>query len=162
MREFEEEVEESVTVGAPLRQVYDQWTQFESFPSFMEGVKQVKQLDDKRLFWRAEIGGSEQEWEAEIVDQTPDERIAWRSVTGAVNAGAVLFRKMPDGRTEVTLRIRYNPKSLTESVGSALGLVGRRVAGDLQRFATFMEERGQATGAWRGEIHGQEVKGGSA
>lgn len=162
MREFQEEVEESIMVSAPLRDVYNQWTQFESFPLFMEGVKQVTQLDDKRLFWRAEIGGREQEWEAEIVDQTPDERIAWRSVSGAVNGGVVLFKGVPDDRTEVTLRIRYDPKTLAESVGSALGLVGARVARDLERFATFMNERRQATGGWRVEIHGQEVKAGPA
>ena len=153
------EMEKSVEVNAPVREVYNQWTQFEEFPNFMEGVLEVRQIDAKRLIWRADIAGTSQEWEAEIVDQTPDQRIAWRSVDGAENAGAVLFQPLPDGRTQVTMRMRYNPEGLKEHVGDALGFVGRRVQGDLDRFAAFMEERQRATGAWRGEIHGQKVRG---
>jgi uncharacterized membrane protein len=151
------ELEKSIIVDAPLREVYKQWTQFEEFPHFMEGVVEVRQLDDKRLFWRARIAGKEQEWEAEITDQTPDERIAWKSIGGAENGGAVLFRPVPEGGTEVVLRIRYDPQGITENVGDALGFVGRRVQGDLERFAKFMEERGKATGGWVGEIHGHTV-----
>ena len=152
------EMEKSIIVDAPLREVYNQWTQFEEFPHFMEGVVEVRQIDDKRLYWRANIAGAEREWHAEIVDQTPDRRIAWKSLTGPYNGGAVLFLPVGDGRTEVTLRMQYEPEGVTENVGDALGFVGRRVQGDLERFRTFMEERGAATGAWRGEIHGKRVE----
>ena len=151
------ELEKSIVVKAPLREVYKQWTQFEEFPRFMEGVIEVCQLDDKRLSWRANIGGKEETWEAEITDQTPDQRIAWKSVGGAENGGAVLFRPAPGGGTEIVLRIRYDPQGVTEKVGDALGFVGRRVQGDLERFAKFIEARGRATAGWTGEIHGQTV-----
>jgi uncharacterized membrane protein len=151
------EMEKSIVVDAPLREVYNQWTQFEEFPHFMEGVVEVRQLDDKRLYWRARIAGVEREWHAEITDQTPDRRIAWKSVTGPDHGGAVLFRPVVDGRTEVTLRVQYDPEGLAENVGDALGFVSRRVQGDLDRFRDFMEERGRATGGWRGEIHGSQV-----
>jgi uncharacterized membrane protein len=154
------EMEKSIEVNAPLGQVYNQWTQFEEFPRFMEGVVEVRQIDDKRLFWRANIAGVDRSWEAEIVDQTPEQRIAWRATSGVENGGAVLFKPLPGGRTEVTMRMRYEPEGVTETIGDALGFVGRRVQGDLERFAKFMEERGEATGAWRGEIHGKQVLGG--
>jgi uncharacterized membrane protein len=151
------EMEASIVVDAPLREVYNQWTQFEDFPRFMEGVLQVRQLDDKRLHWRAKVGGSEKEWEAEIVDQVPDQRIAWKNLLGAQNAGAVLFEAVPEG-TKVTLKLVYEPEGVTEVVGDALGFLTRRVKGDLERFKEFMEDREKATGAWRGEIHGQTVQ----
>ena len=153
------ELEKSIAVEASVREVYNQWTQFEDFPRFMEGVEEVRQIDDKHLYWRAKIGGVEREWHAEIVDQVPDQRIAWRGVTGVAPSGAVLFEPLPDGRTEVTLRLRYEPEGVAENVGSALGLLGARVEGDLKRFKEFIEERGRATGGWRGEIHGDKVQG---
>jgi len=152
------EMEKSIEVDAPLREVYNQWTQFEEFPQFMEGVVEVRQIDDKRLFWRANVAGAEREWHAEITDQTPDTRIAWRSLTGAENGGAVLFTPCSDGKTKVTLRMQYNPEGVTENVGDALGFVGRRVQGDLERFRDLIEERGRASGGWRGEIHGSHVR----
>jgi uncharacterized membrane protein len=150
------EIEKSILVKAPLREVYNQWTQFEDFPRFMEGVLEVRQLDDKRLHWRAKVGGAEKEWHAEIVDQVPDRRVAWRSMRGAENAGAVLFDAVPNG-TRVTLTLRYDPEGAGEKVGDALGFVSRRVEGDLERFKEFIEERQRATGGWRGEIHGRAV-----
>jgi uncharacterized membrane protein len=153
------ELEKSIVVDAPLREVYNQWTQFEDFPRFMEGVEEVRQLDDKHLYWRARIGGVEREWHAEIVDQVPDERIAWRGLTGVAPSGAVLFKPQPDGRTEVTLRVQYEPEGVAENVASAMGVLGARVEGDLKRFKEFIEERGRATGGWRGEIHGDKVQG---
>jgi uncharacterized membrane protein len=152
------ELEKSIEVNAPLREVYNQWTQFEDFPRFMEGVEEVRQLDDKHLYWRAKIGGVEREWHAEIVDQVPDERIAWRGLTGVAPSGAVLFRALGPDRTEVTLRVRYDPEGVTEKIGDALGILSGRVRGDLERFQKFMEERGRASGAWRGEIHGDKVE----
>jgi uncharacterized membrane protein len=150
------EYQTAIIVDAPLDEVYNQWTQFEEFPRFMDGVLEVRQLNDKRLFWRARIGGVEREWVAEITDQTPNRRIAWKSTTGATNAGAVLFETVPEG-THVTLKLVYDPEGPTENVADALGFVTRRVLGDLRRFRQFIEERQHATGAWRGEIHGQEV-----
>jgi uncharacterized membrane protein len=152
------ELEKRITVDAPVREVYNQWTQFEEFPRFMEGVIEVRQLDDKTLFWRARIGGVEREWHAKIVEQVPDEIISWRSVTGPDNGGTVHFRNLGDGRTEITLRVHYDPEGVTENVGDALGFVSRRVEGDLKRFRDFIEERGRATDGWRGEIHGERVE----
>jgi uncharacterized membrane protein len=150
-------IEKSLLVGAPLREVYDQWTQFEEFPRFMDGVEEVRQLDDNTLYWRASIAGVEREWHAEIVEQVPDRRVAWRNLTGKQNSGIVSFRPADDRTTEVTLRVDYDPEGVAESVGDALGLVSRRVQGDLKRFRDFIEERGKATGGWRGEIHAREV-----
>jgi uncharacterized membrane protein len=145
-------VEKSVEVNRPLRMVYDQWTQFEDFPRFMEGVEEVHQLDDKTLHWKARIGGRTEEWEAEIVQQIPDQTIAWRRTRGAVNSGVVLFTPLDAERCRVTLALEYEPHGVVEKVGDLLGFVTRRVEGDLERFKRFVEERSAETGAWRGEI----------
>ena len=147
-------VEKTVTVDVPVRTAYDQWTQFESFPELMEGVESVQQLDDKRLHWKAEIAGVTREWDAEIVDQTPDERITWRSLAVTKNDGTVLFRTDPGnpGSTEITLRLEYEPEGVVEKAGDLLNIVDRRAQGDLERFKKFIESRGTETGAWRGEV----------
>jgi uncharacterized membrane protein len=145
-------IEKSIEVAAPVRTVYNQWTQFEEFPRFMEGVQQVTQLGDKRLGWRATVGGKEKEWEAEITEQIPDERIAWRSRSGTATAGVVTFHRIADDRTRVMLQLEYDPQGVAENVGDAIGVVSRRVAGDLERLKEFIERRGGETGAWRGEI----------
>jgi uncharacterized membrane protein len=147
-----ERIEKSIEVEAPLSSVYNQWTQFEEFPRFMDGVQEVRQLEDNRLFWRAEIVGKTTEWEAEIYEQVPDTRIAWRSLSGAPNAGAVSFQAVSPTITRVNLVIDYQPLGAVEKVGDALGLVSGRVEGDLRRFKSFIEARGVETGAWRGEI----------
>ena len=149
--------EESTTVAVPVRVAYDQWTQFEDFPRFMEGVERVEQLDDKRLRWQASVAGQNKEWTAEIVDQTPDQRIAWKSTDGAENAGAVTFRPVGSNETEVTLRIDAEPEGPIETAGDALGFLQRRVHGDLERFKEHVERNGGNGKAWRGEIHGDEV-----
>ncbi len=154
-------IEKDIVVAVPVKIVYDQWTQFESFPEFMEGVKEVVQLDEKRLRWSAEIAGKDEEWEAEITDQVPDRHVAWRSVTGATNAGSVTFQSAEDGKTNVSLELTYEPRDAVEKVGDALGFLERRVSGDLERFKQFVESRGAPTGAWRGEIHGDQVEKGS-
>jgi uncharacterized membrane protein len=146
-------IERSIEVDVPVRVAYNQWTQFEEFPRFMEGVREVRQLDDKTLRWKAEVGGKEQEWIAEITEQIPDERIAWRARAGARNAGVVTFHRIADGRTRIMLQLEYDPQGAVENVGDALGVVSRRVEADLQRFKEFIESRGRETGAWRGEIH---------
>ncbi len=154
-------IEKSIVVNVPVRTAYDQWTQFEGFPKFMEGVKEVRQLDDQRLYWHAEIGGKDVTWNAEIVEQVPDKRIAWHSTSGARNDGIVTFQPEGENKTRVTLRLDYDPQGAVENVGSATGAVSRRVEGDLLRFKDYIESRGQETGAWRGEIRGgHEVKGG--
>jgi uncharacterized membrane protein len=151
-------IEKSIDVNVPIRTAYNQWTQFEEFPRFMEGVKQVKQLDDKSLHWRAEVMGKDVEWLAEITQQIPDERITWRSTSGAKNAGSISFQPLAPEQTRLTLRLEYEPHGVAETSGSGLGLVSMRVEGDLKRFKKFIEERGQETGQWRGEIHGSTIK----
>jgi hypothetical protein len=144
--------EQSIDVHAPLRMAYNQWTQFEKFPEFMEGVKEVRQLDDMRLLWRAEIAGKEEEWYAKITEQTPDQRVAWTSVTGAHNAGVVTFHYIDDDTTRVMLQIDYEPEGVLENIGDVLGIVKARMGGDLERFKDYIEARGQESGAWRGTI----------
>lgn len=151
-------IQKSIDVSQPINVVYNQWTQFEEFPHFMEGVKEVRQLDDKRLHWKAEIGGKMEEWDAEIFEQIPDERIAWRSVGGAKNSGMVNFQSLGPNETRVMVNVNYDPQETSEKIGSALGVVSARVSGDLKRFKEFIENRGAATGAWRGEIRGREVE----
>jgi uncharacterized membrane protein len=151
------DITKSVDVNVPVRVAYNQWTQFEEFPKFMEGVAQVRQLDDKRLHWKAKIGGKTEEWDAEITEQTPDQRVAWRNTSGATNAGVVTFHYLDEGRCKVTLQMTYDPEGVVENVGDKLGFVGRRVEGDLERFKTFIEERGRETGAWRGEVQNPKV-----
>ncbi len=151
-------IEETIDVDVPVRTAYNQWTQFEEFPSFMEGVEEVRQIDEKNLVWRAEILGRDVEWTAEIIEQTPDRRIAWRSTSGPHNAGSVTFTSLSPNRSRITLRLEYEPEDKVEAAGSALGAVKARVKGDLKRFKGFIEKRGIETGAWRGEIHGDQIQ----
>ena len=151
-------IEKSIEVDVPVHTAYNQWTQFESFPQFMEGVKEIRQLDAKRLHWRASVGGKEEEWDAVIEDQVPDQQVAWRSATGAENAGVVSFVPLSPTSTRATLRMTYQPEGFVEKAGDALGMVDRRVEGDLQRFKDYVESRGSESGAWRGEIHGEKVE----
>ncbi|MEO5573663.1 MAG: SRPBCC family protein [Gammaproteobacteria bacterium] len=147
-----EHIEKTIDVNVPISVAYNQWTQFEDFPAFMEGVVEVKQLTDTQLHWRANIGGKETEWDAVITDQVPDYRIAWHSVSGAYNIGVVTFHPIDDNTTTVLLELSYDPEGIVENVGDMLGLVSARVEGDLQRFKDFIESRGQETGAWRGRV----------
>jgi uncharacterized membrane protein len=145
--------EERIEVDVPVRTAYDQWTQFEEFPRFMEGVEEVRQRDDAYTEWRAEVGGESRRWVARITEQEPDRLIAWTSTEGdAKIGGTVAFEPMGEGRTAVMLRVDFEPDDATERIGDALGIVERRVRGDLERFKAFIEGRGEATGAWRGEI----------
>ena len=147
-------VEKDIEVNAPLHTVYNQWTQFEEFPAFMDGVKEVRQIDDTHLHWCAKIGGKEVEWDSEITEQVPDQRVAWRSTSGKLNAGVVEFEPIGEGKTRVCLTMEYDPEGAVENVGSALGVTGHRVKQDLENFKEFIEKRGVETGAWRGEVHG--------
>ena len=145
-------IEKSIEVHVPVQMAYNQWTQFEEFPKFMEGVAQVKQITDKRLHWKANIAGKEEEWDAEITEQIPDQRIAWTSKGGAMNAGLVLFSPLSDATSKLTLQMEYVPSGAIEKTGDALGLVTNRVEGDLKRFKDFIETRGRETGGWRGTV----------
>jgi len=149
--------EDTIEVDVPVSTAYAQWTQFESFPEFMEGVESVVQNDAKTLTWTADVAGQRKEWTAEITDQTPDKRIAWKSTSGADNAGAVLFDSTSEGKTKVTLKMDADPEGIVETVGANLGFLERRVKGDLERFKTFIESRQRPTGEWTGEIHGDKV-----
>src|SRR5215218_2010853 len=146
-------VNQSIQVDVPVRVAYDQWTQFEEFPRFMGGVSQVTQLSDTLLHWVAEIAGVRREWDAAIVQQVPDERIAWAATEGATNAGAVSFVPVGAEATTVTLELEYEPEGAVEKAGDALNLVQRQVAGDLERFKAYIESRGVETGGWRGAVN---------
>ncbi|MDQ4070890.1 MAG: SRPBCC family protein [Actinomycetota bacterium] len=145
-------VEKSIEVELPVSTVYNQWTQFEEFPQFMQGVESVTQLDDTHLHWVAEIAGVRREWDAEIVDQVPDQRIAWRSIDGTGNGGIVTFDPVGPSTTRVNLQIDFEPEGLAETVGDKLGFVSQQTEGDLKSFKSFIEERRVETGAWRGEV----------
>ncbi len=145
-------IEKSIDVNVPVHTAYNQWTQFEEFPRFMEGVDQVTQLDDTHLHWKANIGGKQKEWDAVITEQLPDERIAWTNTTGARNAGVVTFHRLAPNKTRIMLQLGYEPEGVVENVGDMLGVVTARVRGDLERFKKFIEDRGSETGAWRGTV----------
>jgi uncharacterized membrane protein len=151
------EVTKSVDVAVDVHTAYNQWTQFEEFPKFMEGVEAVEQLDDRHTRWKVDIAGIDREFEAEITEQTPDQRIAWRSRTGVDQGGVVTFHPLDDEHTRVTLQMELEPEGAVEQIGDKMGVVSRRVEGDLKRFKEFIEDRGSETGAWRGEIDREDV-----
>jgi uncharacterized membrane protein len=152
-------IESSIDVDVPVRVAYDQWTQFEEFPRFMDAVESVSQVDDTHVHWTAKIAGVRKEWDAEITQQEPDQRVAWTSTSGARNAGAVDFHRLGDRSTRVTLTMDVEPDGPLESVGDAIGVPEREVEGDLKRFKDYIEKRGDATGAWRGSVDQADVAG---
>jgi uncharacterized membrane protein len=154
------QIEKSVEVEVPVRTAYNQWTQFEEFPRFMEGVKSVRQLDDRHLEWTATVAGREKQWQAEIREQRPDEIIVWHSTDGSENAGIVRFDPIDMNRTKVTLMMSYDPEGMVEAAGDALGFMSRRVGGDLDRFRDFIEERGVESGAYRETLENPKAPGG--
>lgn len=145
-------VEESTEVNVPVKTAYNQWTQFEDFPKFMDNVLEVKQLDERHLHWRAKVAGEEKQWDAEITEQIPDKRIAWRSVGGSSNGGVVTFHRLADNATRIMLQMDYRPEGAMEKVGDAIGAVRMQARSSLQRFKEMLEQRGSETGAWRGQI----------
>jgi uncharacterized membrane protein len=147
-----EQVEKTVEVNCPISTVYNQWTQFEDFPRFMSGVKEVRQIDDTHVHWRAEIWGKDKEWDAEITEQEPDKRISWKSISGVPNAGTVRFEPLGSDRTRVRLVMAYEPDGALENIGDAMGAVSARVESTVRDFKKFIEARGRETGAWRGEV----------
>lgn len=148
---------ETVVVDRPINVVYDQWTQFESFPAFMEGVSSVQQLDDTHLHWQAKIGGVEREWDAEITSQSRNRLVAWRATEGATNQGMVSFRELDPIHTEVALELDFEPEGVIENVGDKLGIVQKRATNDLRRFKEFIEAQPAPTGGWHGEVRGGDV-----
>jgi uncharacterized membrane protein len=150
---------QSIDVKVPVGTAYNQWTQFEEFPRFMDGVQSVTQVDDTHLRWVAQVAGTEETWDAEITEQHPDERVAWTSTSGARNAGVVTFHRIDDATTRVTLQLDAEPEGVVENVGAALGFLDRRVNGDLERFKAFIERRGAETGAWRGDVEAPDQDG---
>ena len=148
-----ETIKESIEVAVPVSTVYNQWTQFEEFPQFMDGVESVEQIDETHLRWVAEVGGERREWQAEIVEQVPDSKIAWRAVEGKGPNGVVTFEPLGEEKTLVIVEMSYEPEGIKEQVGSKIGLDSRQVKQDLARFKELIETLGAETGAWRGEVH---------
>jgi len=151
-------VEKSIEVEAPLQRVYNQWTQFEQFPEFMGGVEEVKQLSDTTLHWIAKIGGVKREWDAAIVEQVPDRKVAWAATTGTTNAGSVYFESLGTHRTGVRLVLEYDPEGFVEKVGDRLNIVSRQAQNDLEKFKEFIESSESETGAWRGTVTRDETE----
>ena len=146
-------VQESVDVDVPIRVAYDQWTQFESFPQFMGGVERITQLDDTHNHWITKVGGVTREFDTEITEQNPDERVAWKTVGGDTRqAGVVTFHRLSDDQTRVMIQIDWEPSDLVEKAGAALGFDDRQVKADAEKFKEFIESRGSQTGAWRGDV----------
>ena len=145
-------IEEGIEVRVSAHTAYNQWTQFEEFSKFMEGVVAIQQLDDRHLLWRTNIAGVDKTFEAEITEQIPDKRIAWRSVSGAPNAGVVTFHSLSPDMARIMLQMEYETKGVVEGVGDMLGITTHRIRGDLKRFKQFVESRGAETGAWRGKV----------
>jgi len=156
------QIDEEIEVGVPVTTAYNQWTQFEEFPRFMDGVDEVKQLDDTVLHWAVTVGGKHAEWDAKIVEQEPDRRITWESTDGKRTRGTVSFEEAGTGRSRIRLHMSYTPESITEKVGSTVGIDSRRVRGDLERFRELIETRQAETGAWRGTIEGGAQAGGDS
>jgi uncharacterized membrane protein len=145
-------ITESIDVGVDVTTAYDQWTQFESFPQFMEGVDEVRQIDDTHLHWVTSVGPVTREFDATVTEQHPDERVAWKSDSGPEHAGVVTFHRLDDQTTKVTVQMDIDPEGFVENVADKAGILDQRVKGDLKRFKDFIESRGTETGAWRGEV----------
>src|SRR5688572_947387 len=145
-------IDKTIEVNVPLSVAYNQWTQFEEFPRFMEGIEEVHQKSPESLHWVARVGGERKEWDARITRQVPDQVVAWESEGGVLNSGTIVFKPIDHGKTEIGVHMSYEPEDLKEQAGSALGVVSRRVENDLKRFKEFIEERGCETGGWRGEV----------
>ncbi len=145
-------VTESVDVDVPITTAYDQWTQFESFPQFMDGVEEIRQIDDTRNHWVIKVAGVTREFDATITEQHPEERIAWRADDGPNHAGVVTFHRLDDNKTRVTAQLDIDPEGFVENVADKAGILDRRIKGDMKRFKEFIESRGSETGGWRGDV----------
>ncbi len=151
-------IEQTIDVAVPVSTAYNQWTQFESFPAFMDGVETVKQVDDTHLLWVVDVGGERREWRAEIIEQMPDRMVAWRAVDGKENGGTVMFEPIDSGTTRISVRMAWEPDGTKEKLGALVGIDDARVKGDLKRFRDLIEERGVESGGWRGEVHDGQIE----
>jgi uncharacterized membrane protein len=145
-------VTQSIDVDVDVTTAYNQWTQFESFPNFMDGVEQIRHTDDTHLHWKTNVGGVTREFDTEITEQHPDERVAWKSTDGTTHAGVITFHKLNDSTSRITAQIDWQPEGMVEKAGAMVGVDDHRVKSDLKRFKTFIEQRGRETGAWRGDV----------
>ncbi len=145
-------VTESVDVAVPVHTAYNQWTQFEEFPRFMEGVESISQQGDELTHWKIKVAGVTREFDARITEQHADERVAWESVSGPRHAGVVTFHRLDADHTRVTAQMVTDPEGVGEKAADAAGLLKRRAKADMERFKTFIENRGAETGGWRGDI----------
>ena len=145
-------VERSIEVRVPVSTAYNQWTQFEEFPRFMDGVEEIRQVTPEMTHWKVKVAGVEREFDARITEQHPDERVAWTTENGTHQSGVVTFHRISDDTTRVTLQLDHDPQGLVEKAGDALGIVQRRIRGDLANFKTFIEARGAEEGAWRADV----------
>jgi uncharacterized membrane protein len=145
-------ITKSVDVDVPVSTAYNQWTQFSSFPQFMNGVDEITQVDNTHQHWKTSIGGQQREFDTEITEQHPDERVAWKSTDGTTHAGVVTFHKLSDATTRITAQIDWQPEGLVEKAGAIVGVDDHQVNSDLQRFKEFIESRGAESGAWRGDV----------
>jgi len=145
-------IEQSIEVSAPLSTVYNQWTQFEEFPKFMEGIERIEQTDETHMHWVANFGGKTHEWDATIVEQDPDQRVAWKSNDGKFNAGVATFHHIDENKTRIMVQMDWEPEGALEKIGGALNFDDRRVKGDLERFKEMIESTGRESGAYRGEV----------
>jgi uncharacterized membrane protein len=153
-------IEDMIEVQVPVQQAYNQWTQFEDFPKFMDGIQSVQQLDDRHVQWVAEIRGESRQWTTEITEQRPDEKVAWKTIEGEVkNDGVVTFEPLGDAQTRVNVQMDVEGESRAENVaGDLLGIVKKQVHGDLERFKQLIESRDAETGAWRGQVQEGETR----
>jgi uncharacterized membrane protein len=145
-------ITESVDVQVPVSTAYNQWTQFETFPQFMEGVEEIRQIDDTHLHWVTKVGGVKREFDATVTEQHPDERVAWKSDSGPTHAGVITFHRLDEDTTRVTAQMDLDPEGFAEKVADKVGVLDRRVKSDMQRFKEFIEQRGYESGAWRGDV----------
>ena len=157
-----ERIQKEFEISVPVRAAYDQWTQFEEFPRFMDGVEEVVQIDNTHLHWRVSVAGKQKEWDAEITEQVPDRLIAWRSVSGTPNAGQVRFEPIAQDRTRILFAMEYQPETAVEKAGDAVGVLSRKVDKTVEDFKEFIEQRGRETGGWRGEVHHGEQRDNTA
>jgi len=145
-------IEQSIDVEVPISTAYNQWTQFEDFPKFMDGVDEIRQIDDRHVHWVVSFGGTQHEWDAEITEQNPDERVAWKNTDGKDNAGVVTFHQLAANRTRIMVQMDWAPEGVKEKLGASLGFDQRRIEGDLERFKALIESRDTESGAYRGTV----------
>ena len=145
-------IEKSIDVDVPISTAYNQWTQFEEFPRFMSGVDSIQQVDDTHLHWKVSVGGVDREFDAEVTEQHPDERVAWKSTGGPQHAGVVTFHRIDDDKTRVTVQMDWEPEGFVEKAGAMLQVDDMQVGNDLKRFKELIESQGFESGAWRGDV----------